>query len=209
MYAITQANSFFDSVVGGDGQLHLKSPRDLFLANSMFNFTYEGMTMVRGIKADVWISPREFEAFFNANVSNGVYIIYISRPGQRIVSEFGITTDPVVVQAQFKGLVSYIANSTVMERNISSTFSIFGFTRSEPPLDVYDTTMCLLRSDYTALRFRIPIRNISSLRSNIRTALIDYANRINMPFLSPLQINNIQVGIIIFLSSKNQLNYQN
>lgn len=195
---ITTANSFFDSTVGTDGQLHLRSPRDLFLASSMFNFTYEGVSMVRGIAVDVWISPREFQSFFNANVTNGVYIIYISRPGQRISSEFGITTDPVIVQAQYNGFARVrLRNGTIMENNLTATFSVYDFSSVEPSLDVYDTTVCLLPSDYVTLRFSLPLKARSSnlFRSTIRSALFNYSKQINIPFLSPLQINNIQVVI--------------
>ena len=195
---LTEQNAFYDSNVDSEGQLHLQSLRNLFLANDQFNFSYEGVTTVRGLMVDVWISPRDFEQYYGINFTNGVYNLYFTRPGQQVTSEFGNTTEPVIVQTRFSGIIRIeLPDDTIMEQNFTVTTSLFGFTPAEPPLDVFDTSTCYYPSDYVMIRFTVPsnvtLNNQTQFRSNIRSAFMNYASSIGMPFKSPLQINSIQV----------------
>ena len=195
---LTEQNTFYDSNVDSEGQLHLQSLQNLFLANDQFNFSYEGVTTVRGLMVDVWISPRDFEQYYRTNITNGVYNLYFTRPKQQVTSEFGNTTNPVIVQTRFSGFArTELLNGTIMEQNFTVTTSLFGFTPAEPPLDVFDTSACYYPSDYVMIRFTVPsnvtLNNQTEFRSNIRSAFMKYASSIGMPFKSPLQINSIQV----------------
>ena len=195
---LTEQNTFYDSTVDSEGQLHLQSLRNLFLANDQFKFSYEGVTTVRGLMVDVWISPRDFEQYYGANITNGVYNLYFTRPGQQVTSEFGSTTEPVIVQTRFSGFArTELPDGTILEQNFTQTNSLFGFTPAEPPLDVFDTSTCFYPSDYVMIRFTVPsnvtLNNQTEFRSNIRSAFMNYASSIGMPFKSPLQINSIQV----------------
>lgn len=176
----------------------MESVRTLFLTNSEYQFVYEGITTVRGIPVDVWISYRSQETLYSFNFTDVVYTLFITRPGQVSKSEFGFTTDPVIVQTKFAAVLTItFPNGTTNVTNISSTSNLFGFTPSEPPLDVYSTLACLSPSDYEVVRFRVPLTtappNQDKFRSNIRSAFIKYAKGIGMPFVSPLQINSIMV----------------
>ena len=195
---LTKQNTFYDSTVDSEGQLHLQSLRNLFLANDQYNFSYEGVTTVRGLMVDVWISPRDFQKYYRTNITNGVYNLYFTRPGQLVASEFGVTVDPVIVQTKFSGFArTELSNGTIDEQNFTVTTSLFGFTPSEPPLDVFDTSVCYSPSDYVMIRFTVPsnvtFNSQTQFRSDIRSAFMKYAANISMPFKSPLQINSIQV----------------
>lgn len=198
--SLNSNNTFYDGTMDSNGHLRLDNLRNLFLANSQFQFVYEGVSTVRGIPVDVWLSYRGQERIQNNNFYNVTYIIYISRPGQIVSSEFGLTTTPVIVQTSFKAVLQVnFSNGTTTMRNISSITGLMGFTPSEPPLDAFATLNCLSIADYQQIKFRIPLTSgpttQNNFRSNIRSAFLDYATKIGMPFLSPLQINNIKVSL--------------
>jgi hypothetical protein len=192
----------FDTTMDGDSDLHIASTAQLLHLTSNFNYTYEGVTTIRGFMADVWISPRPFDSFQNGfNVTDGAYLIYMTRPGQVFSTVYGVTTNPVLVHLKYTGVAHSFTNGTYSTRNFTNHVSMFDFSDVEPPLDVYDISPCINRSTAVTVKFLIrasqgPPMQIQ-FRSSVRSAFMQYAKSIGQPFVSPLQITNIQVSKLI------------
>ena len=200
---LTENNTVSDGMRDSTGELHLRSLRSLLLAGPQYDFVYEGVTTVRGIPVDVWQSYRDQQTISSFYFTNITYLLYMTRPGVNISSPFGLTTSPVLVQTKITGVVSGVADGYPYSVNVSSVSSVFAMSHTEPPLDVYATLSCFSPSDYQVFQFSVPPAvgpvNQQLFRSNVRSAFLDYAKSINMPFLTPLQVNNIQVIMIRFV----------
>ena len=176
----------------------IASPNQLFLLSQDFNYTYEGVTTVRGVEVDSWISVREMETFNTGNLTDGVFEIFFTRP------EYSIRTDrsgdvgvPVPWRVNLRGLFSYFNFSTgqsvVMERNVSFTSDFFDFAAGEPPYDAFDVSVCFNGDDlHTVIVYfnttRVGI-DFSTLRTNLRAGVV------NVTGVRPLQVNNIHVSV--------------
>ena len=191
-----------DGMRDSTGELHLRSLRSLLLAGPQYDFVYEGVTTVRGMPVDVWQSYRDQQIISSFYFTNITYLLYMTRPGVDTSSPFGFTTDPVLVQTKLTGVTNGVADGNPYSVNVSFVSSVFGVSHTEPPLDVYATLPCFSPSDYQVFQFSVPPAvgpvNQQLFRSNVRSAFLDYAKSINMPFLTPLQVNNIQVIMIYF-----------
>ena len=189
-----------DGMRDSTGELHLRSLRSLLLAGPQYDFVYEGVMTVRGMPVDVWQSYQDQRTFGSVSFTNITYLLYMTRPGVDTSSPFGFTTDPVLVQTKFAGVANVVADGNPYSVNVSFVSSVFAMSPTEPPLDVFATLSCFSPSDYQVFQFSIPPAvgpvNQQLFRSNVRSAFLDYAKSINMPFLTPLQVNNIQVIMI-------------
>ncbi|XP_003386281.2 PREDICTED: uncharacterized protein LOC100639693 isoform X3 [Amphimedon queenslandica] len=194
---LNENNTAFDSIRDNSGHFYLRNVSSLFLLGSPDQFVYEGVTTIRGMMVDVWQSYRDQQIIYRGNFTNITYLLYMTRPGMNTDSVFGNTSDPVLVQSKFSAVLNVVVNGTVISTNLSSVSSIFGMSPSEPPLDAFATLSCFSPSDYRMVQFRLPLNvgpaNQALFRSNVRSAFIKYANSIGMTFVSPLQVNNIQV----------------
>lgn len=204
---ITAANSYFDASLGDDGQYHLKDSRHLFLIDQ-FDFVYEGVKN-DSVVLDAWIGYRNDSIVFsNVTIMNSVYQIFMSRPGQVLLSTHGMSVGPFPWQASFSGSFSYeLPNGTAIKGNFSDTSFLYDFAMVEPPFDAFDVSSCFKETDFVMLVFRLPghIYGVDqiSFRGSIRVALVDYAKSIGKPFITPLQISAIQVrghfGLLLLL----------
>lgn len=189
---ITPDSSFDAGVV--DGMATLVPPAQLFLLTDEFNYTYEGVSTIRGVEVDSWISYREFEQTANVNLSNFLYNIYFTRPEwslETLTSES--SSEPTLWQLQGTGTITFVNASTNLTKtqNFSNTYDFFGFSSGEPDRDVFDTSVCVPDSDYYSVTLYLPVQGVRvdflQLYRNIRRGLTSFTG------LKPLQIGNIQV----------------
>jgi hypothetical protein len=199
---ITEAN--FDTVVV-DGVPTLATPAQLFLLTDEFNYSYEGVSTVRGVEVDSWISYREFEQLATANLSNFFYEIFFTRPEWTLETLTSASSSkPTLWQMKVMGTITFINESTnlTQTQNFSSTYDFFGFNNGEPDLDVFDTSVCVPPSEYYTVTLYLPVDNVQvdflQLYRNVRRGLARFTD------LEPLQIGNIQVtgsnATVLFLS---------
>ena len=189
----------FDRVVE-DGMARLASPRDLLLLTNEFNYSYEGISNVRGVDVESWISYREFEELGNINLTNTLYEIFFTRSDWSIgTSSSPASSQPSIWQIKLSGIVDFINSTTnlMQSENFSSTFDFFGFSSGEPDQDEFDTSVCVSVSDYYVVILFIPIEGVqvdySQLPRNVRSSLADFTK------VQPLQIGNIQVYVCTYI----------
>ena len=185
---------FYDIATDGDG-VQLVSPNNFFFLGSEFNYSYEGVSNIRGVDVDSWVSVRDFERVSAAvNLTNGVYEVFFTRPGWIYSTDRSINSDPVPWRIIFTGKVNYrnISSNTFHTRNGTYELDFFDFSTDEPPYDAFDISSCSAPDDYYVLVLLIPGNetgiDFGQLRRNIRTSVSDYTG------LRPLQIGNIQVS---------------
>ena len=207
----------FDRVVE-DGMARLASPRDLLLLTNEFNYSYEGISNVRGVDVESWISYREFEELGNINLTqpwisyrefeergninltNTLYEIFFTRSDWSIgTSSSPASSQPSIWRIKLSGIFDFINSTTSLTQseNFSSTFDFFGFSSGEPDKDEFDTSVCVSVSDYYIVILFIPIEGVqvdySQLPRNVRSSLADFTK------VQPLQIGNIQVYVYIYI----------
>jgi hypothetical protein len=185
----------FDVTTNDDGSFQLISPNDLFLRGSEFNYSYEGVSNVRGVDVDSWVSVRDFERITdNVNLTNAVYEVFFTRPGWVYTTSQSVNTDPVPWRVKITGTFSFLnftSNATVQMDSMYE-LDLFDFSTDEPPYDAFDISSCSAPEDFYTMILIIPGQergiDFGQLRRNIRTSVTNYTG------LRPLQIGNIQVS---------------
>ena len=187
---------FFDvSIADSPDRPSLATPNQILFLSNEFNYSYEGVTTVRGVEVDSWLSVREFERLgFGLNFTDAVLEFYFTRPGWKIASQIDVSETPIPWGASFRGVISYYNTSSNMTEslNITGENDILGFTTEEPLFDIYDTSICIEPTEYVILTMFFAGHetgmDFGQLRRAIRSAIVDYTG------ITPLQVGNIQVG---------------
>ena len=203
---LNQSNAAFDGTASDeDSLLHLQSARDIFFAGSQYNYSYEGVTTIRGVQVEGWSSIRDTMPFVRPGITftNVLYEIFFTQPGVTHISDYSISSDPAVWRLALSGNVT----GTNFSASVNFVNDLSGYSSSEPPLDVFDVLSCYRPSDYVEVNLGLPVTvpdptkpppiDLSRFHGNLRKAMMDYATLVGMPFVSPLQINAIWVRIII------------
>lgn len=190
-----QTRDPFDGTRDNDGSLHLKSLQELFFADQKYNYSYEGVATIRGVSVDVWISLRDLVPIGRVNLTNVKYELYFTQPGLRSSALNSRTNQSILWR---------LALSAAFNRgNTSIPFSyvadVIGASYEEPPNDVYDVHECFNSSGTTQVQLSIvssdPLSlNFTRFTGALRKTLQDYAKRIGMDFVSPLQITAIRAS---------------
>lgn len=190
----------FDQIMDEEeGDVKLISPRQFFLLGDEFNYTYEGVTTVRGAKVDAWVSVNNFEHFSrNSNLTDIIVEFFFTRPEYSLSSIHSAGEKAVPWAIKLSGVIINFTDTKPVSRKISFEVDIFDFSTNEPSYDIYDVSVCLSDDDvYTlVVFFNLPLEGIdlTMLRTNIRSSIIAYTN------LKPLQVNNIQVSVCVCVS---------
>ena len=192
--AMTPLTARLYSNVGESGRPHLRSPSD-FLFLNQYNYSYEGVTNVRGVDVDSWVSIRDFQQFPNTNLTNGLYEIFFTRPGWRIFNTHSVITDPIPWRINISGTFNTLNttdNSTISWTG-SFLWDFFGGSGDEPNFDVFDTSVCLPPSEYWIATMGIPGQenglDLRQLRRAVRQSVSTYAQ------VQPLQVGSIEVSV--------------
>ena len=198
---LTASVPFYDVVTRSNGTFEMRSPTSFLRLGTGYNFSYEGVTTVRGIEADVWISIRDsFPLNLNATLENGTVELFYSRPGWYASSLFSNTSDPVPLAINITGMLvlqscgdGMMCNDT---QKFSAFYNIYDFSSDEPDFDVFDTSFCAVPGEYNILPLIIPGHEfgmeLGQLRKSIRTGLTLWAD------IPALQVADIQVRILLY-----------
>ena len=192
--ATTPLTARFFSTVDESGRPHLRSPSD-FLFLNQYNYSYEGVTNVRGVDVDSWASIRDFQQFPNTNLTNGLYEIFFTRPGWTISNTHSVVTEPIPWRMNISGTFNTLNatdNSTISWTG-SILLDLFGGSGDEPNFDVFDTSVCFPSSEYRVATIAIPGQenglDLRQLRKAVRQSVSTYAQ------VQPLQVGSIEVRV--------------
>lgn len=194
---LENASMFYDVVTGPDGDYTLRSPSDFWRLGSGHNYSYEGVTTVRGIEADAWIAGYDtFVLSSSFSLVNGTVEVFYSQPGWNLTTVYSYNSDPIPLAINITGTLVNTCDETEMcepDREYSAFHNIFDFSTEEPDFDVFDTSFCSAPGEYVILSLIIPGQesgsDLSQLRRSIRSGLSQWAR------IPKLQVANIQVGV--------------
>ena len=121
-------DSFYFQTLQGDSDLvaSLLTPVDLLTFAQLLQYTYEGVTNVRGVDVDAWIGlqrsvPFQFDVG-TATVRNGTWELFYTRPGWRITGDRTVTTDPVIWRINLSGDILFLnATDNTTSRRVETT----------------------------------------------------------------------------------------
>ena len=126
---LNQSTAFFDGILDEAGMVHLSDVRNLIFAGEQFNYSYEGVTMIRGVPVEGWSSIREFESLrTRSNLTNGLYEIFFTRPGLQLNTVVSSSTDRALWRLKLSGSVNFNFNGKSRTRNISVLNDFIGFS---------------------------------------------------------------------------------
>ena len=198
------------SEVGNDGAVHLQSIKNHFLRQEGYNYTYEGISRVRNVDTESWISLRDREVFNNYSVLTDGYIqVFYKLPSWSITYGYNRTTNTSVpwrfVIAGNFSLLSQEENATYH----FITYEVLESRTEEPDFDLFDVSVCYSIDQYTTLQLALPLPNSvnytsidhSLLRSRVRSAFALAAN------VSASRFGGINVGYSIVIVSCSYLHY--
>ena len=185
--------SSYDIAGGPDGAKRMRTPTEFFRVGAGYNFSYEGVTKIRGIEAEAWISVRDsFPLNLGSKVVNGTVELFYSRPGSTISSLLSNETAPVPLAINLTGTLCYVGDDCGKSTSLSSFSTFYDFSTTEPDFDVFDTSFCAQPGQYRIISMKIPGHefgaDIGQLRRSIRLGLTEYAN------ISLLQVASIEVS---------------
>ena len=156
-----------------------------FQRQAEYNYTYEGLSKVRRVDTESWISLRDREVFNNYSVlTNGYVQVFYTLPSWNISYGYNKSSNVSVpwrfVLAGNFSLLSQENNSTYFVINEE----VLEFRTEEPDFDVFDVSVCYSVDQYTILRLTLPLPDDvtytsldhSLLRSRVRSALSQAAN---------------------------------
>lgn len=179
------------------GTPHIASPNTLLLLNNMFNYSYEGVTTVRGIPADSWISLRDFEQLpgGNTNVSDAVYEIFFSRPNTTVVNGHSVSPGPVALRVKLSGNFSAFRNGSLVTAWRSLDYDLFDVSTERPPYNAFDVSTCYDDDDLVSIVLRVPGSltgfNLGDFTENIRENISSYTG------VYPLQVASVRVRMCV------------
>ena len=193
-----KASPFFFDITTNDDTLQLVSPNNFFFLGNEFNYSYEGVSNIRGVDVDSWVSVRDFEKVAEAvNLTDTIYEVFFTRPGWIYATDRSVNNNPVPWRIKITGGVSvrnFTDNSTIKFKGVFET-DFFDFSTDEPPYDAFDISSCSAPEDFYTMVLILPGQergiDFGQLRRNIRTSVTNYTG------LRPLQIGNIQVSTVM------------
>ena len=189
--------------VGDDNMIHLQAIKNHFQRQDEYNYTYEGVSQVRRVDAESWISLRDGEVFNNRTVLTDGYVqVYYTLPTWNITYGNNRTTNMsvpwrFVIEGNFSSL-SQEFNTTYLV----ITEEVMEFRIEEPNFDVFDVSICFSIDQYTILRLVLPLPegvgytslDHSLLRTKVRSTLAVAAN-ISASRLGGIDVSNSCVGV--------------
>lgn len=183
---------FGDLTKDEGGNPQLRPPNQLFFFRGL-NYTYKGVSTVRGVEVDSWIATSEFIVLSPVlNITNGIYEVFFTRPGYTVSTDRSPGESMVPWRVIVTGTYYLDDDGNITSGNSSFELDYFDFSASEPPYDSFDVSVCASaeESHTVVFVFETPVIGIdfSIFRTNIRKSIVQATK------LKPLQVNNIQVS---------------
>ena len=184
-----------------DGTLHLQGLKEHFLIRNESDYTYEGVSRLRDVDTESWISLRDRQVFNNRSILTDGYIqVYYTQSTWSVVSSFDSNSNKSVPWEYIvSGTFSYqLDNGTWVTFNGTSAYHVLEFQTVEPDFDVFDTSICFGVDQYSLLRLTLPLPagtlltslDHTQLKSKVRMAL---SQAVNIP---ATRIGGIHVSVI-------------
>ena len=187
-------SGIFDLVVV-DGRPTLSSPAQLFFIADATNYSYEGVSTVRGVQVDSWISYTDFKQLYSGvNITDTTHELFFTRPEWTIGTHSSVaSSEPTLWRTRSTGTAAYFNSTTnnTETLNFTSTDDVFAFNRGEPDLDVFDTSVCVPVGQFYIVTLFLPVEGVRvdflQFPRNVRSAVSGYTG------VRPLQVGNIEV----------------
>ena len=191
-------------VEDSDGTLHLEGLREQFLRRNESTYSYEGVSQVRDVDTESWISLRDYQVLRNRTTfTNGYIQVYYTQDTWNITSSFGSSSNtPVPWEFVISGTFSYrLYNGTTVTYNATNRYHLLDYQSTEPDFDVFDASICFGVDQYTYLSLTLPLPagtpltslDHTQLKSKVRMAL---SNAVNIP---ASRIGGMHVSTIVTL----------
>ena len=170
-----------------DGTLHLEGLKEHFLRRNASDYSYEGVSQLRDVDTESWISLRSNQALSNRTIFVDGYIqVYYTQSTWSVASSLNSSSnDPVPWEIAVAGTFSYrLNNGTWVTTNGTNAYHVLEFQTVEPDFDVFDASICFGIDQYSFLRLTLPLPagtlltslDHTQLKSKVRMALSQAVN---------------------------------
>lgn len=187
--SIAPINTVNSTVVAedADGTLHLEGLKEHFLRRDASNYSYEGVSQLRDVDTESWISLRNNQTLNKRTIFNDGYIqVYYTQNTWSVVSSFNSSSNNTVPwEIVVVGTFTYrLDNGTWVTTNGTSTYHVLEFQTVEPDFDVFDASICFGIDQYSLLSLTFPLPagtlltslDHTQLKSKVRMALSQAVN---------------------------------
>ena len=179
--------------------VHLQAVKNHFQRQDEYNYTYEGVSQVRRVDTESWISLRDREVFGNNDTlfTDGYVQVYYTLPTWNISYGYNRTTN---MSVPWRFVIA--GNFTSLSQEYNTTYfviteEVMEFRIDEPNFDVFDVSVCFSVDQYTVLRLILPLPESvgytsldhSLLRTSVRSALTSAVN-ISATRLGGIDVSN-------------------
>ena len=187
--SISPINATYSTAVAmyPNGTLHLQGLREHFLRENDSSYTYEGVSRLRDVDTESWISLIDRRVFNNRTIFSDGYIqVYYTHPNWSISSSLNSQSNMSVPwRYVVSGTYTYrLDNGTWVTYNDTNAYHVLEFQTVEPDFDVFDVSICFGLGQFSRFRLTLPLSAGMSLasvdqtllKSNIRMALSQAVN---------------------------------
>jgi len=194
--------------VDPDGTLHLETIKEHFLRVNDSSYVYEGVSRLRDVDTESWISLRDYQVFDNRTILTDGYIqVYYTRPGWSVSTSLNKSSNMSVPwRYVVAGNYTYqLDNGTWVSNYYTNSYHVLEFQTVEPDFDVFDVSICFGIDRYSFLRLTLPLPAGTFLTSLDHTLL---KSKVRMALSQAVNIPASRIGGIHVSTSKILVNYK-
>ena len=184
--------------------VHLQAIKNHFQRQDEYDYTYEGVSQVRRVDTESWISLRDSEVFGDNRTlfTDGYVQVYYTLPTWNITDGSNGSTN---MSVPWRFVIA--GNFTSLSQEYNTTYfviteEVMEFRTDEPNFDVFDVSVCFSFDQYTVLRLTLPLPggvsytslDHSLLRTSVRSSLTSAVN-ISASRLGGIDVSNNCVAV--------------
>ena len=170
-----------------NGTLHLEGLKRHFLRQNDSAYSYEGMSRLRDVDTESWITFLNNEVFSNRTILTDGYVqVYYTRPNWSVTSSYNSYSN-MTVPWEYVVVGNYTHradNGTWVTFNDTSVYHVLEFQTVEPDFDVFDASICFGVDQHSFLSLTLPLLagvlftsiDHTLLKSKVRMALSQAVN---------------------------------
>ena len=187
--SISPINTTYSVAVGmyPNGTLRLQRLRERYKRENDSSYVYEGVSRLRDVDTESWISLIDRQAFDSRTIFTDGYIqVYYTHPSWSFVSSSNSYSNMSVPwQYIVSGTYTYqLDNGTWVTYNGTNEYHVLEFQTVEPDFDVFDVSICFGLGRRSQFWLTLPLPAGTSLasidhtllKSRVRTALSQAVN---------------------------------
>ena len=207
--SIAPINATYSSAVSvfPKGTLHLENLKEHFLREDDYNYTYEGVSRLRGVDTESWISLRDYHVFNNNRtiLTDGYIQVYYTHPNWSVYTSLnGSSSMSVLWEFVVAGNFTYqLDNGTWTSDYNTNSYHVLEFQTVEPDFDVFDASICFGIDQYSYLRLTLPLPAGTLLTSLDHTLV---KSKVRMALSQAVNIPASRIGGIHVSTSKTLIN---